>query len=112
MIDPNKIRERAIGSMYERKFCELADEWKPIGTAPKDGNRILLYQPTEGGEYNPNSEEFDTDDYYFVGWYDKGREEWYSCTYSASETSPTHWMPLPEAPNAELTGAAQHKKET
>ena len=26
MIDPNKIRERAIGSMYERKFCELADE--------------------------------------------------------------------------------------
>ena len=26
MIDPDEIRERAIGSMYEKEFRELADE--------------------------------------------------------------------------------------
>ena len=82
------------------------NEWQPIETAPKDDRAVLLFDPDEGGEYSPN-EAFDVGYYIFVGWFNSsyyalrsslGSSGWYSCTYSAFETNPTHWMPLPEPP--------------
>ena len=66
-------------------------EWKPIDTAPKDGTKILMFD----GE-TMQIVDWDKLDYWGTsdcgsGW----RDEWY----------PTHWMPLPEAPNAEVSGA-------
>lgn len=61
--------------------------WQPIETAPKDGTRILGYQPAA-----PASVE----DINIVAW-DSGRwhdDEWYCYTI-------THWMPLPAPPEIE-----------
>ncbi len=64
--------------------------WQPIETAPRDGTRILLFQPEE---------------------ISRGRVlhravlgHWVACAHSGwvsdglQHAEPTHWMPLPEAP--------------
>ena len=71
-------------------------EWQPIETAPKDGEKILIGGGTYGCEFSPcefygapnhdvliviwchNRKHFAADDFHY---------------------NPTHWMPLPEAPN-------------
>lgn len=59
-------------------------KWQPIETAPKDGTSILV---TDG---------FDVCDAYFRGgdwWQYQCGDDWYS-----TSINPTHWMPLPDAP--------------
>lgn len=58
--------------------------WQPIETAPKDGKSILV---TDG---------FEVCDAYFRGgdwWQYECGDDWYS-----TSINPTHWMPLPDAP--------------
>ena len=59
-------------------------EWQPISTAPKDGTVIMVAEETEPGfwEYEQG--------FYSHTWGFGGG----SCT-----NNPTHWMPLPKAPN-------------
>lgn len=78
-------------------------KWQPIETAPKDGTKVLIVND-EGAidvagyfEQWNESKEFvrtakDGDVYRTL------REE---CGYWCTDTAycPTHWMPLPEAPN-------------
>jgi hypothetical protein len=62
------------------------DKWQPIETAPKDGTFVLLYCPSSLGSY--------MDVYSFTecgGWQCSNFE------YSPYP-DPTHWMPLPDAP--------------
>lgn len=64
-------------------------KWKPIETAPKDGEGVLLYIPDYPGDVQAAS------------W---SEDCW--CLWGLSsvrfrfdeELFPTHWMPLPEAP--------------
>lgn len=75
-------------------------EWRPIKTAPKDGEWVLIYDPAYEGEMPVSigtymhSEERDRQ-----GRFQKG--EW--CLFEwdglPSHATPTHWMPLPERPN-------------
>lgn len=63
-------------------------KWQPIASAPKDGSTILLCEGTrafQGFWYADNG--------YWVpsAWGDYASLE-------ESATNPTHWMPLPEAP--------------
>lgn len=58
-------------------------KWQPIETAPKDGTDILL------GFANDNRPAV------VAGWYDNWEE--YD-TINVVKGRPTHWMPLPEAP--------------
>ena len=83
-------------------------EWQAIETAPKDGTKVLIVND-EGAmdvagyveQWNERTEFVrkakDGDVYRTV------REE---IGYWDTDTAycPTHWMPLPEAPNAEVTG--------
>lgn len=72
-------------------------QWQPIEAAPKDGTNVLLY-----GQYSGDAE---FPEYYGgirVGWWD---DYWtcgsYGAYYEVSESirmNPTHWMPLPTAP--------------
>ena len=65
--------------------------WKPISTAPKDGQSILL---TDGNDIRLGywKEFHSTEDYRdAIGWV---------CPMGFSMNWPhTHWMPLPELPN-------------
>jgi hypothetical protein len=58
-----------------------AERWQPIETAPRDGTRVLLYfesRWTLGGTFNDLSNDWLID--------------------GDHEEPPTHWMPLPPAP--------------
>ena len=71
-------------------------EWQPIESAPKDGTKILLY-------YQDRSRVV-CGHWYWDGYAKKPRPYWTSDNeqlwgrYFHRETSPTHWMPLPEPP--------------
>ena len=61
-------------------------KWQPIETAPKDGPRVLVYDPGwNGGVINIAR--------WWEGQYRVG-------DLPGVETYPTHWMPLPAAPVA------------
>jgi hypothetical protein len=63
-------------------------EWQPIKTAPKDGRRVLIFQPGKKiklGEWQDMSRLWPNS---VVGW---------KCT-NGNFHAPTHWMPLPEPP--------------
>ena len=61
--------------------------WQPIETAPKDSTEILLFSEGWGV------------------WVDKwtkidDEEMWLMCDQWENPVEPTHWMPLPEPPDA------------
>jgi hypothetical protein len=81
-----------------------ADAWRPIETAPKDGTEIVLWPalrrpidgvvpPTTGAWYTLSGEGL---------WYDL------SVGHHNGFWKPTHWMPLPPAPDAIEQGALRH----
>lgn len=57
-------------------------DWQPIDTAPQDGTRVLLWIST--GIAMPFS------------W---DGERWQGDDFPLNLAWPTHWMPLPDAPN-------------
>jgi hypothetical protein len=65
--------------------------WQPIETAPKDGENILMFWPYWGQEA-------------MIGWYDFYHSQWISnsalSTFDQDDHQPTHWMPLPDPPEA------------
>jgi len=79
------LKWQAKANEYRDKLTALQQpikiEWQPIETAPKDGFHILLYKP----------------EIIYVGF-------WSGCDWCANANgcprieSPTHWMPLPDAP--------------
>lgn len=63
----------------------LTSGWQTIDSAPKDGKKVLLYDPYRG-----------IGDGYFCNlrwWFYECGDDWYS-----EECNPTHWMPLPTPP--------------
>ena len=64
-------------------------EWKTIDTAPKDGTEILCYPSDESSvcivEWNP----------------DRNGGSWVDPCEGYYTFKPTHWMPLPKAPEEE-----------
>ena len=76
--------------------------WQPIETAPKDGTHLLLWYP----DYH---RKVWTGHYYKTERYEHGilkskHEGWHNgadtlTLIGMKECLPTHWMPLPEAPN-------------
>lgn len=67
--------------------------WQPIETAPKDGAWILAWLGGIAG--CP-----DTIQWAYGGWWNG------STGHVRSEASPTHWMPLPQAPRPSEGGGA------
>lgn len=73
--------------------------WMPIETAPKDGTTVLVSPPTWPGRAcstaHYNADRFAKKPRPF--W---ERDDALRSISISRETPPTHWMPLPEAPNA------------
>lgn len=70
-------------------------EWQPIETAPKDGTRIIGFDPVQWeGERISTTYKASTGEWVFEaelesrGWDDYGHGRW----------NPTHWMPRPPEP--------------
>lgn len=74
--------------------------WQPIETAPKDGTHLLLWYP----DYH---RKVWVGHYYSTETFEHGKlkrksEGWHNGADVMSmmrECKPTHWMPLPPAPN-------------
>ena len=67
-------------------------EWQPIETAPKDRLHVLLFG--DGPGFKQCS---------FVGYWYEHDGVWLGFDHKPAG-QPTHWMPLPKPPNAEITG--------
>lgn len=74
--------------------------WQPIETAPKN-QEILLYCPRRGVVRGRWSDEIYAR--YPKPYWTHDRERLFG-VHETREDQPTHWMPLPEAPNAVLSG--------
>lgn len=79
--------------------------WRPISEAPKDGTRVLLYDPTSSGliytgcweakfysHFNEDKGEVE----YSGDWTAHQVESWGMEEYAS--LTPTHFMPLPQPP--------------
>ena len=70
--------------------------WLPIETAPKDGRRVLLWR---------HDDELEIGYWSTSVWVSPGAWIIYEARSDTVELHPTHWMPLPTTPNAELSDA-------
>ncbi len=66
--------------------------WQPIETAPKDGTRVLLYEPR------------DDEHMIEVGFWDY--DSWYGPVHVYT-IWPTHWQPLPTPPATSMAEVNQ-----
>jgi hypothetical protein len=89
-------------------------DWQPIETAPKDGNKIILYYQNRHNfgrtvmgcwVTDEQANETDTDGVGLeAGWYEQ-IDNWDDYAQIAiHEGEPTHWMPLPKPPIAHGIG--------
>lgn len=92
-ITHGELRESSEHLKDQLAASEKDRQWQPIETAPKDGTRVMIYTPdmmgaVETGFYH----EFTIP----PGWCADTR---------GKPRSPTHWMPLPKAPDAAMKEA-------
>lgn len=83
-----------------------ADDWRPIETAPKEGDPVLLYKPDERmvGPYILVGYWGDWPGYPDECWIacDGKPQGYFSQTAQAKQGYPTHWKPLPGEPIPEM----------
>lgn len=86
-------------AILDRAAVVAAMKWQPIETAPKDGTRILGWIPDLDVDFPyidiPGAATISWDQVYSC-WEVDPAETW---EYSPEKRNPTHWMPLPEAPD-------------
>jgi hypothetical protein len=79
-------------------------DWQPIETAPMDGTNMLLAYRTLGVVLGHFDRDGTGDWWVAISRPDRPSiwSQWY--LDSPDGEDPTHWMPLPEPPQTELTG--------
>lgn len=70
--------------------------WQPIETAPKDGRQMFVVQGFNVTNQNVGVRNYTTDPYCVWPGKTGGWLRW------PHEFPPTHWMPLPPPPSADL----------
>lgn len=79
--------------------------WQPIKTAPKDGTEVLLWCRcawrdatgfVDKGSFRMDANASPGDS---AEWLKDDYDD-YSCGMASTPLNPTHWMPLPEPPEA------------
>ncbi|MCW3675432.1 DUF551 domain-containing protein [Burkholderia cenocepacia] len=76
-----------------RRTTPDREAWQPIETAPKDGKRVLVFEPgSRGGVWVAH----------FLRYPGKP-DQWVNP--GCHKINPTHWMPLPTAPTSDKGGA-------
>ena len=87
---PQGANEATIGAVASTAGLGA---WLPIETAPKDGTGIIVCGDTGNVWCN-------------VKWEKRPRagERWEHFALGALRFNPTHWMPIPKAPNVKVSG--------
>ena len=120
-------QERAFNlvSLLQAFAAPVAPAWQPIETAPKGKTVLVFYRNSLGkgrivkatfierfaqesdGEEHGNEEYDEARDRYTwpEGWYEQIDNWEYAAAMFAGDHKPTHWMPLPAAP--ETQGGAE-----
>jgi hypothetical protein len=76
--------------------AQLAErEWRPIETAPKDGNWVLISGGTYGCEFSPCEFYGARFDRVGMAVWDAGNKQWEN---GEMHYHPTHWQPMPPPP--------------
>jgi len=95
-VIPSPVQDIIFAALAERRRLAALLEWKPIETAPKDRD-ILLLCPSRGvvrGSWNNDCHKKPRP------YWTNDRERIFGVTETRAD-QPTHWMPLPEPPKAE-----------
>lgn len=81
------------GFVAARRTTPDREAWQPIETAPKDGKRVLVFEPgSRGGVWVAH----------FLRYPGKP-DQWVNP--GCHKINPSHWMPLPTAPTSDKGGA-------
>lgn len=91
-----------------KEFAELKkqNQWQPIETAPKDGTEVFVYDAADKKIYrakwylDEEVQEWDAEDLE-AGFYELNKCFENYDDYFMALGNPTHWMPLPKAPEVE-----------
>jgi len=73
--------------------------WQPIETAPKDGTVLILAAHDIHGHSDPGGPRRIVRSAYWDDYLCSGRGEWSASAFT-THYPPTHWMPLPDPPEA------------
>lgn len=91
------LDEHHIAEVIER-FRAALPQWQPIETAPKDGTKFLAFSPC-GPEGPIHHSYFDNVPRMWVRFY-CSENGWRDIFPASFGPTPTHWIPLPEPPDA------------
>lgn len=81
-----EAQDRMAEAAAEIERLRAVQAWRPIGTAPKDGTRVLLWPVWSDGLPD-------------AGWWEvRPRSSGWVHVYGRVLEKPTHWQPLPEPP--------------
>lgn len=117
-VEAETVAGRLPTSMAAVAEIERLSDWKPIATAPRDGTRILAWNAMVG-VYNTA---FTTRWTGEPGEYRAGAYQGFPCGFWSSgvddypfgkwDCRPTHWMPIPPAPDLKSPNHTTSKGET
>lgn len=87
--------------IHPELYREVIDSWQPIESAPKDGTRVLFYDPhssvgVHAGCWDASFTSTDDGLSFRGAWTDYSVHSFGS--EECNEYYPTHWQPLPEPP--------------
>ena len=105
LSDAMAIARQALSRYHTAKA--RGSPWQPIETAPKDGSEVLVWRDDTGillarytscAEFLPDAELEHMDEVSAI------QEDWFAADFLSggrleSDCAPTHWMPLPPAPD-------------
>ena len=83
----------------------MTNEWKTIDSAPRDGRAILVMSGDWPGTKTGRALSCNGHNTYVAEWWsDEGEDGEWICYMDTIQDprcpiAPTHWMPLPKAPN-------------
>lgn len=117
--EPESLTWAEVRAIYRAMLSaaprpEAVAGWQPISTAPKDGRKMLLFYLNANGQARrviggwvtaEEAAETDADDVGLeAGWYERidNWPDYYQVAINEGE--PTHWMPLPAAPQEPTHG--------
>jgi len=85
---------------WQARSASRQEGWQPIETAPKDGTYILVSNPTAGGSWVAQFQQFAASGFRFdEPWHSVMLNHWHLPDRHGG--TPTHWTPLPTPPRSE-----------